>query len=432
MKKLILAAAMIAATPAAAETIAIVNGKVATVASTDVIEGGTVVIRDGRIAAVGANVAVPQDARVVDAAGGWVTPGIFAGFSRLGIVEVDAVSGTNDITANKANYSAAIDVAAGLNPRTTAIAVTRIEGVTRAAVMPDASADIFGGQGLVMSLADGTPIMKQRAFQYIQMGEGGARIAGGSRGALFVRLADAFAEAAAYARSPAGYQFGRDKGSLLTKADAAALARVISGETAAVVEVDRASDILAVLSLKRDYPKMRMILAGAAEGWTVADQIAAAGVPVLASVTPNLPETFEALAATQSNAGRMIRAGVKVALVPIDRDFTHQVRLIPQQAGNLVAQGAIPGGAKVSHAEALAAITRTPAEIFGFGAELGTLEPGKRADVVVWSGDPIDLAAAPTSVFIDGKPVSLVSRQTELRDRYNPLRQDSLPKQYVR
>jgi imidazolonepropionase-like amidohydrolase len=155
-------------------------------------------------------------------------------------------------------------------------------------------------------------------------------------------------------------------------------------------------------------------------------------VPVLASVAPNLPETFEMLAATQSNAGRMIRAGVKVALVPIGRDYNHQVRLIPQQAGNLVAQGAVPGGVAVSHAEALAAITRVPAEIFGLGNELGTLEPGKRADVVVWSGDPIDLAAAPTAVFIDGRPVALESRQTKLRDRYNPLRQDGMPKQYGR
>lgn len=425
-------AAAAPAAPTAAETVAIVGGRVATAAGGEPIEGGTVVIRDGRIAAVGAGVAVPAGARVIDATGQWVTPGIFAGFSRLGIVEVDAVDGANDTRAEKANYSAAIDVASGLNPLTTAIAVTRIEGVTRAAVMPDAVTDIFGGEGFVMSLADGAPVVRSRAFQYIKMGEDGAQLAGGSRGALFTRLADAFAEAATYARNPAAYGFGRDKGSLLTRADAAALARVVSGATPAVIQVDRASDILAVLALKRDYPRLRIILARAAEGWTVADRIAAAGVPVLASVAPNLPETFEMLAATQSNAGRMIRAGVKVALVPIGRDYNHQVRLIPQQAGNLVAQGAVPGGVAVSHAEALAAITRVPAEIFGLGNELGTLEPGKRADVVVWSGDPIDLAAAPTAVFIDGRPVALESRQTKLRDRYNPLRQDGMPKQYGR
>ena len=118
--------------------------------------------------------------------------------------------------------------------------------------------------------------------------------------------------------------------------------------------------------------------------------------------------------------------------MPIGRDLTHQVRLIPQQAGNLVAQGRIPGGVQVSHAEALAALTKNPAEIFGLGGELGTLEPGKRADVVVWSGDPIELASAPTALFIDGRATPLESRQTKLRDRYNPLKQDTLPKQYSR
>jgi imidazolonepropionase-like amidohydrolase len=151
---------------------------------------------------------------------------------------------------------------------------------------------------------------------------------------------------------------------------------------------------------------------------------------VLASVTQNLPQSFETLAATQSNVGRMIRAGVKVAIVPIDRDLNHQARLIPQQAGNLVAQGKIPGGVVVSHAEALATLTRAPAEIFGLGAELGTLEVGKRGDVVVWTGDPIELSSAPSAVFIDGKPIALESRQSKLSERYNPARQDSMPKQY--
>lgn len=420
------------AAPVAAETVAIVNGKVATIASPVPIEGGTVIIRDGRITAVGAGIAIPADARVIDAAGGWVTPGLFAAYSAIGIVEVDAVNETNDIDADKSSYNAAIDVAPSINPATTAIAVTRMAGVTRAAVSPSAGNDMFAGQGLVMSLGDGAPIMRSRAFQFIQMGEAGAELAGGSRGAMFARLADAFAEAAAYARSPGNYGFGRDKGSLLTKADAAALARVVSGEVPALVGVDRASDIIEVLALKRTYPKLRLILAGAAEGWLVADRIAAAGVPVLASVSPNLPEKFETLAATQSNVGRMIRAGVNVAIVPVGRDLNHQVRLMPQQAGNLVAQAKIPGGVVVSHAEALAAITRVPAEIHGFGAELGTLEAGKRADVVIWSGDPIELSSAPTAVFIDGNPIPLESRQTRLRDRYNPLKRGVLPKHYSR
>src|SRR3990167_6785489 len=122
MKRLLSLLALTIAIPASAETIAIVNGKVATIARAEPIENGTVVIRDGRIVSVGSNVAVPADARVVDAEGGWVTPGLFAGYSRVGIVEVDAVSGTNDIQANAAPYAAAIDIAPAVNPLTTAIA----------------------------------------------------------------------------------------------------------------------------------------------------------------------------------------------------------------------------------------------------------------------------------------------------------------------
>jgi imidazolonepropionase-like amidohydrolase len=427
------AAAALAASPAAAATYAIVGGKVATMTGSAPIEGGTVVIRDGRIVSVGADVGGPAGAEVIDAKGKWVTPGLFAAFSRLGIDEVDAVDDTNDIEADESPYNAAIDIAPSINPRATPIAVTRIEGVTRAAVVPDAGNDIFGGQGLVMSLGEGGDlVMKPRAFEYIVMGETGARLAGGSRGALFTRLADAFAEAQAYARNPRGYDFGRSEESLLTKADADALSRVVSGGMPAMIYVNRASDIVEVLKLREDYPKLRIVLAGASEGWMVADKIAAAGVPVIATVTQNLPETFESLGATQSNIGRMVAAGVKVAIAPVSGDATHQVRLMPQLAGNLIAQAKVPGGTGVTHAQAMAAMTRIPAEIYGLDKQLGTLAPGKLADVVVWDGDPIELSSAPTAVFIGGKPIPLTSRQTKLRDRYNPLGQDTRPKHYVR
>ncbi len=419
--------------PASAKTIAIINGTVATIANPDPIENGTVIMRDGRIAAVGAHLAVPSRAEVIDAKGGWVTPGLIAAYSKLGLIEVGLVKETDDLGASGSPYNAAIVVAPAINPRATAIPVTRIAGITRAAVVPDASSDVFGGQGLVMSLGEGDDfVTKPRAFQFIVLGEGGSAKAGGSRGALYARIVDAFAEAQAYARNPAAYDFGRNKYSLLTKADAAALSKVVSGETPAMVYVNRASDILQILKLKKSYPRLRLILAGASEGWTVADRIADAGVPVVSEVMLNLPEHFETLAATQSNIGRMVRAGVKVAIAPVNGDATHQVRLMPQQAGNLVAQSKIPGGQGISHAQALAAMTRVPAEILGISGSLGTIERGKIADIVIWSGDPIALSSAPTAVFIEGEPVVMESRQTKLRDRYNPRNTDVLPKQYRR
>lgn len=433
LKPLLAAALLAFAGPAAAQTIAIVGGKVATVADPQPIEGATVLIRDGRIGAVGRNVAVPAGATVINAAGKWVTPGLIGGFTRLGLMEVDAVGETEDASASRSPFSAAIDVTPGINPRATTIPITRIEGVTRAVVAPMPGRDVFIGQGAIIGLGDGTDIvLRPRAFQFIELGERGANLAGGSRGAAFLNLRNGLKEAQDYARSPSGYQGGRDRDSLLTRLDVAALVPVVQGRVPAVFHVERASDILNVLALKQEFPALRPIIVGASEGWIVADRLAAARVPVIATALNNLPSRFEMLGATQSNIGRMVKAGVRVALGMIDDEDGRQVRLLPQHAGNLVAMSRIPGATGLSHAEALAAMTKAPAEIFGLGAELGTLEPGKRADVVVWDGDPLELASAPTALFIDGRAVPLVSRQTKLRDRYLHLRQSEGPFDYIR
>ena len=181
---------------------------------------------------------------------------------------------------------------------------------------------------------------------------------------------------------------------LLTRFDAAALVPVLQGRQLLLVHVERASDILQVLALKREFPRLRLVLVGATEGWTVADRIAAARVPVIANALNDLPATFEQLAATQSNVGRMRAAGVTVALGMINDDEARQVRLARQQAGNLVAVGRVPGASGLSWGEALAAITSGPAEAVGLGGEIGSLRPGRRADVVIWDGDPLENGSA--------------------------------------
>lgn len=424
-------AALISA-PATAETVAITGGTVATAVGETVISNGTVVIRDGQIVAVGAGLPVPAGARVIDATGKYVTPGIVSAMSTLGIVEVDAVNPTNDASARGSAFAAALDVAAAINPASTPIAINRLGGVTRAVVGPEIGGEIFAGQGAIISLgANADALVRPRAFQFVELGEEGAQAAGGSRPAAWLNLRNGLEEAQRFARNPAAFDSGRDKGSLVKRLDAEALVPVVEGRQPVVIHAERASDIVAVLGLRREFPKLRIILLGAREGWLVANKIAAAGVPVVTLSLFDLPDSFETLASTRSNVGRLVAAGVQVGLGVFGGNSGWQPRNLPYFAGNSVAQAAVPGGVGLTRGQALATITSIPASIFGMG-DVGTLEPGKRGDVVIWDGDPLELMSAPVSVLIDGVTQPMTSRQTLLRDRYRDLKPGDLPFQYPR
>ena len=430
MKRLLTLAAMLIASPAFAQSVVIINAKLVIGDGSPPIDGGTVVIRDGRVLAAGRGVAVPAGAQAIDAQGKWVSPGIVAGFTRMGIVEVDGVDQTDDSGAKNTPFNAALDVAPAVNPRTTAIQVSRAAGVTRAVVAPDSRGSIFAGQGAIIDTgADMDAVTRARAFQFMEYGEAGARAAGGSRPAAFAMLRNALTEARAYARNPASFN-DRSKDTLITRADAAALVPVIDGKVPLLVHVERGSDILAILDLRREMPALKLVLVGASEGWTVAAQIAAAKVPVLASALNDLPASFEMLAATQSNVGRMRAAGVLVGIGMINDNEARQARLETQYAGNLVALTRVPGATGLSWDQAFAAITSAPAEAIGMGGEIGSLRPGRRGDVVIWDGDPLELSSAVTAVWIDGVAQPLTNHQTKLRDRYIEPQESARPKAY--
>ncbi|MBX3594183.1 amidohydrolase family protein [Sphingomonas sp.] len=435
MVKLLVAAAacaILTGAPAAAQTVAVTNAKLVIGDGSAPIDGGTVVVRDGRVVAAGRGVAVPAGVPVVDAGGRWVTPGIFAGFTRMGIVEVDGVSETNDAAAGGSPFNAALDVAPAVNPKTSAIILNRAEGVTRAVVAPEARGSIFGGQGAIIDLgADMDAVNKPRAFQFMEYGENGARAAGGSRPAAYALLKNALFEAQAYARNPASF-IDRGKDALLTRADAQALVPVVGGQVPLLVHVERASDILTVLGLKREMPGLRIVLVGAAEGWMVAPQIAAARVPVLASALADLPASFEQLAATQSNIGRLQAAGVTVGIGMIDDNDARQARLVKQYAGNLVALNKVPGASGLDWGQAFASISSKPAEAMGMGGEYGSLRPGRHGDIVMWDGDPLEIGTAATRVYIDGVQQPIETRQDKLKQRYFDPKEGALPKAYER
>lgn len=426
MKALLLAAAALIAAPLSAETIAITGGTVALGDGSGPIPNGTVIVTNGRVTAAGAGVAVPAGARVMDAKGKWVTPGIVGGISDLGIVDVGGVSETNDGRARTSPFSAAIDVADALDPTGQRIGVERTGGVTRVFVSADAGNTIFGGQGAFITLAaDRDPLVKAHAFQYAELGEDASRVGGGTRLSAYALLRAALAAA----KTPA-LASGLAKDALVTHADAAALVPVIGGQVPLLVHVERASDILRVLALKKEYPALKLVLVGVSEGWRVAPAIAAAHVPVLAGLD-DLPAAFETLSATQSNIGRMMKAGVQVALSTIDTTGGGpQQKNLTQVAGNLVALNKVDGATGITWGQALAAITSKPAEAMGLGGQYGTLRAGAHGDVVVWDQDPLELGSAPVAVFIDGVQQPLTNRHTRLRDRYAVPQEGALPKAY--
>ncbi len=430
MRHFLCAAAALAAfaTPAVAETIAITGGRVVVGDGTAPIDGGTVIIRDGNVVAVGMSVAVPAGARRIDAKGKWVTPGVFAGFTRLGLSEVDAVKGTNDKSGGKSGFSAAIDVAPAIDPFRSPFAVNRAAGVTRAVVAPEAAESIFAGQGAIADLgADSNPVTKARAFQFAEFGEDGSALSGGSRAGTHLHFRAMLREAQDYAAGRGNFD-----DELLKAEDAKALLNVLRGETRLLIHVEGANDMLRLIELKRDFPSVKIVFVGASEGWRIAPQLLEAGVPIIASALNDLPVTFEMLGAMQSNIGRMKDAGVQVAIGMINDRDSHQLRYTTQYAGNIVSLQFVPGATGLTWDEAFAAISSVPADIMGVGDRLGSLKAGKAADVVIWDGDPLELSSAATTVFIDGVEQPLTNRQNRLRDRYARPTEGDLPKAYDR
>jgi imidazolonepropionase-like amidohydrolase len=404
-----LAAAALSA-PAAAETILINNGRVVTNGGAGVIENGDVLIVDGRISAVSADIRAPRGARIVEAGGRYVTPGAFAAMSEVGLNEISGSGAPNDADIESDLVSAAADAGRAFNPNVTAIPITRLEGVTRAAIAPTANGTIFDGRGALVSMS-GEPdsVFRERAFMVVELGETGAGRTGGSRAALWPAFEAALRDAREY---PGRYRSGQG-GAVLNEIDAAALQPFARGQGLFLVHIESAADIRRLIRFKRANPTLRFAIHGGAEAWQVADELAHASIPVILDPLSNLPDRFERLSARLDNAALLHQAGVRFAIAPQPGSVdAHQARLVLQLAGNAVANG-LPWDA------AFAAVTRGPAEIFGAG-NLGRLERNYIADVVIWDGDPLQVTSAPTAVFIGGIEQPLTSRQTLLRDRYNP------------
>ena len=382
------------------------------------VQNGVLVSEDGSLTrgvdmvvgtdgAVRTDVELPSDGEVV--VGGWVSPGLFAGFTNVGLVDISQEASTNDTRAGEARTSVANRAADAFNPKAVAVGNTRIEGITHLATVASSAGGIFAGTGAVVNTSgDFDSVLDGDAFVFVRLGESGSGPAGGSRSAAFADLRDALGDAARVAPGSAP-----DFGDVLTRRDARALRRVLDREMPLVVAANRAADLMRLVELKREFRTVDMIVAGAAEAWQVADALAAAGIKVMIDPHDNIPASFESIGARSDNAQLLEAAGVDYAFTTATADTTHNVRVLAQHAGNAVGDG-------LDWGRAFAAVSATPRRWFGVS----------EASTVVWNGDPLELTSAPLAIFIDGEEQSLESRQTALRDRYNPLRDDARPHKY--
>ncbi len=402
---------------AAQETVAVTNATVHTV-SGPVLEGATVLIRDGVIAAVGADVEVPGGARVVDGTGRVVTPGLTDSYSQIGLVEIGlSARGTVDHSTSEDALQVVFNPLLGVNPENTLIPNNRIFGVTSAVLRPGGG-HLFPGQGALIALAGGSVdemTRRESVAVYARMGEGGAGEAGGSRAANYQMLHDALWDARArILRVDDDDGDGDDPRaegdrSSLSNRQLDALGAVLRRELPLAVSADRASDIRLALRLRSEFD-VPMVVIGAREGWRVADEIARAGVAVVVNPLVNLPG-FEALQARYENAAILSEAGVEVVISSFS---SHQVRNLTHAAGHAVAYG-------MDHAAVLEAVTLAPARVWGVDGRMGSVEVGKVADLVVWSGDPFEFSTTAEHVFIGGREVPRDSRQDRLYERYRTL-----------
>jgi imidazolonepropionase-like amidohydrolase len=405
--------------PLAAQTVAITGGRVLTGTGTT-LDNATIVVRDGRIAAVGAGVAVPAGATVFDARGKVVTPGLINSYTTIGVVEIEAVNETSDAASSNDRITAAFDVVYGLNPVSTLIPIERDGGVTSAVVAPAARASIIGGKGALIHLSGSradSMIDRAPVAMFGVLDESAAERTGGARGTAVLRMRELLEDVRDYAANPAAYE-NRDRRDLsLSRLDLEAMVPVVQGKLPLVLVVQRAPDILNALALARDF-KLRLVLAGAAEGWMVGDAIAAAKVPVIMNPLTDIPG-YDNLAATLENAARLRKAGVVIAFATFD---AHNARNLRFLAGNAVANG-------LPYDAAIEAITAAPARIWGADADIGTVAVGREANLVIWSGDPLELMSQAERVFIHGQDMPPDNRQRQLLARYRTL-SDSLPPQY--
>ena len=392
--------------PQGGEATAIVGGTVHVLEGPP-LEGATVLIQDGRILDIGRDLPVPAGARSIDARGKHVWPGMVGLGTPVGIREIGAVSATLDV-AEIGGDQPDLRTSTAIHSESAHIGVTRSAGITRAQVAPQGGGPVMGRSALIKLEGETWEDMLNVDLDMLHV-----RFPRVSNDADKKELPDSakelkelFAEAREYARLLQEAEGGAPAPRFDPRL--AALVPFVRGERPVALYADNAQTILFALRFAKEE-ELRAVLFGAAEAWKVADAIALAEVPVVVGPVLALPATqHDPYDSAYANAALLHRAGV---VVSIRADEEENTRNLPFHAAMAAAFG-------LPHREAVRAITYYPAQALGLEEQFGSLAPGKVADVVVTSGDLLEITSTVDYVFIDGRQVDLSNRQTDLRDRY--------------
>jgi imidazolonepropionase-like amidohydrolase len=411
---------------AAPTSYAIKGGKVFTLAGA-AIENGTVLIRDGKIAAVGAGIAIPADAQVIDASGLEVYPGMFDPITQMGLNEVSAVSATLDVS-ELGDYNPELVAATAVNPASAHIPITRANGITEVIAAPGTtgfdlqSGGLIAGQASAFNLAGWTmdemqinrsvamvinwPSIQTRSFDFATFSIKEKPYADVKR--EYDKSVNALGDWMDRARH---YAQAKEKGSpALYERDLKleALVPVVQGKLPVLVVADEARDIRNAVDFCTKQ-NLRMILGGGAEAWKVKELLKDKKIPVVLAPTNRLPEQIDTpYDKPYTEPSELFTAGIPIAFSSFGTSFS---RRLPQYAGTAVAYG-------LPHDEALKAVMLNAAQIFGLADQLGTLEPGKIANIIVTNGDPLELQTQVRYLFIKGQLTSTDNKHRELYEQY--------------
>jgi imidazolonepropionase-like amidohydrolase len=404
-----------------AESIAITNATVYTVAKKGVLSQATVLVDEGKITAVYNKDEVPESLSadtIIDAKGRILTPGFIATDNLLGLVEVGAVSNTRDSSDKKADIT--FDASLAFNPKSTLIAYARKGGITSSVVMPYGGEKVFTGQSFIVNLSgnfDSVITPQNAVIASLGATEKGSR-------ALKLQTLNNELEDAQKALAKAKkvkLSSKKDKEEKEVESPSRSeqvMYELLSGDKPLIAYADRATDILALLKLKKKF-NLHLVLAGASDAILVSDEIAKANVVVMMSAINNLPSSFDSLHNSLANAAKLTNAGVKVIISNSGESYNiNQLRF---DAGVAVANG-------VAETTALAAITANVADSFNLNS--GRIAVGKNADLVLWSSDPFEISTKVDAMWINGQAMSLKSRQDALRQRYTV--ETDMPRAYTK
>ena len=396
MKRLLIG--LLIAPSAFADSVLVTNANLMSMGPLGTQHGVSVLIEDDVIADIGANITTAADT-VIDANGAIVTPALFAGATATGLVEVNAVreSADGSMSDTKDNtVQVGFDVRDAYSPLSSVVGVTRVEGFGYSLLMASGGQYSVAGRGSLVDFDGGFESFNGSDVLFVDVGGYAADKVGGSRAAHWMLLEGIMAD---LKRRSSEREY-------LSQSGKEHLKDLIKNGVF-VFSANRAADIRKVISFSNEY-RLNSVITGGREAWLLADELAAADIPVMVNGLDNLPSNFDALGSRLDNAALLHDAGVQVLFTS---GKTHNARKVRQGAGTAVAHG-------MPHEAAIEAMTTAPSRVFGGRAR--ALEVGTRADMVIWSGDPLEVTSYATSVILKGEVTSMATRQSKLLERYLP------------